>query len=151
MLVDAHGHAHEHVLGPLHHPVVDAQQVGPLQRLRARRGAAHVLLRSEGGAVLCQCGDSAEVACRPGGWAGRGCGSEAVPGTARCAGCWVWAASGMPGPVWGRGSTFAGSGCLHGAVEGAVGGIWCSWTALGSQQLVLGCKPGGCQAQGQLC
>ncbi len=35
-LVDAHGHAHEHVLRPLHHLAVDAQQVGALQRLEAK-------------------------------------------------------------------------------------------------------------------
>ena len=34
LLVDADGHAHQHVLWALHHLVVDAQQVGALQGLR---------------------------------------------------------------------------------------------------------------------
>lgn len=36
--VDAHRHAHQHVLRPLHHLAVDAQQVRALQRLRANEG-----------------------------------------------------------------------------------------------------------------
>jgi hypothetical protein len=36
--VDADGDAHEHVLGPLGNFAVDAEQVGPLERLEAKVG-----------------------------------------------------------------------------------------------------------------
>ena len=35
LLVDAHRHAHQHVLGPLHHLAFEAQQVAPLQGFEA--------------------------------------------------------------------------------------------------------------------
>ena len=35
-LVNAHSHSHEHVLRPFHHPLVDLEEIRPLQRLRER-------------------------------------------------------------------------------------------------------------------
>jgi hypothetical protein len=36
MLVDANGHPHQHVLGPLHDLAIHFQQVGPLQSLEPK-------------------------------------------------------------------------------------------------------------------
>ena len=56
LLVDAHGHAHQHVLGPLHHLAVEAQQVAALQGLEAEVVVVVVAVvddgRVEGGGVL---------------------------------------------------------------------------------------------------
>lgn len=48
LLVDADGHAHEHVLRALHYGPVDAQEVGSLQRLPVRGGEGAVGMAVEG-------------------------------------------------------------------------------------------------------
>lgn len=55
-LVNAHGHAHQHVLGPLDHLAIKAQQVAALQRFKAEVVVVVVAVvnngRVEGGGVL---------------------------------------------------------------------------------------------------